>query len=189
MADDHHDEPAGESASKDVPAGIAAKIDDGVNRILKAFEEKLKYDASKQETVDRLYDELQGHRADFVAQAARPFIVGMIRHHTEIGKLVTAVRDAPAEEMSSAKFCQLLESLLEDVEHVLRENGVTAYRAEISGPFDSKRQTLIGVVPTTDEKRSGTVAACHGPGFEHGDRILVRARVSRYGFPPPSSDS
>ena len=189
MADDHHDEPAGESQAEDVPADVAAKIDEGVNRILEAFEEKLKYDAAKQQAVDRLYDELQGHRADLVGQAARPFIFGMIRHHTEIGKLVTAIRDAPAEEMSSAKFCQLLESLLEDVEHVLGENGVMAYRAEVSGPFDPVRQTVVGVVPTTDEERSGTVADCRGPGFEHGDRILVKARVSRYGIQPPSLDS
>ena len=111
MADDHHDAehvspegvgPAEESPAQDVPADIAAKIDHGVNRSLEAFEEKLKYDGSKQQTVDRLYNELQGYRADLVAQAARPFIFGMIRHHTEIGKLATAIRGAPAEEMELA---------------------------------------------------------------------------------------
>jgi molecular chaperone GrpE (heat shock protein) len=199
MADDYHDADhvstesdgsAGESLTNDTPADIAARIDLGVNRILEAFEDKLKYDASKQQSVDRLYSELQGYRSGLVAQAVRPFIFGMIRHHAEIGKLLTAIQETSAEEMSPAKFCQLLESLQEDVEEVLGENGVAAYRAEVSDPFDPVRQTVVGrAMPTTEEDRSGTVAACLGPGFEHEGRILVKARVSAYRFQPPSLDS
>ena len=199
MAEDEHDAEhvstgsagsAEESPAHDASADLAARVEDGVNRILEAFEEKLKYDASKQQTVDRLYTELQGYRTGLVAQAARPFIFGMIRHHVEIGKLLAAVRDAAADEMSAAKFCQLLESLQEDVEEVLGENGVAAYRAEVSDAFDPVRQTVVGKAkPTTEEDRSGTVAACLGPGFEHEGRILVKARVSAYRFEPPSPDS
>ncbi len=196
MADDHHeaehDATEGDERSEASPAhaDIASRIDDAVDRILAAFEEKLKYDAAKQQTVDRLYSELQGHRSGLVAQAARPFIFGMIRHHAEIGKLLAAVRDAPADATSPAKFCQLLESLQEDVEEVLGENGVAAYRAGVSDPFDPVRQTVVGrAMPTTEEDRSGTVAACLGPGFEHDGRILVKARVTAYRFDPPSPDS
>lgn len=195
MADEPHDAEhvstegdgcAEESPAQDPPVDLAAKIDEGVKRILEAFEDKLKYDASKQQTVDRLYTELQGYRSGVVAQAARPFIFGMIRHHAEIGKLLAAVRDEPTDEMSSAKFCQLLESLQEDVEEVLGENGVDAYRADVSDPFDPARQTVVGkAMPATEEGRSGTVAECLGPGFEHEGRILTKARVSAYRFEPP----
>ena len=96
----------------------------------------------------------------------------------------------PAAEMSSAKVCELLESLLEDVEDVLGENGVAAYRVEVSEPFDPARQTVVGkVLTTTDGERSGTVAACLGPGFERDGRILVKARVSAYRYEPSPSGS
>ena len=184
---------AGESAPaapKSEPTDLPARIDAGVARILQAFEEKLKYDASKQQAVDRLYSELQGHRAGLVEKAARPFIFGMIRHHAEIGKLLAGLRDAPEDQLSPVKFGRLLESLQEDVEEVLAENGVAAYRAEVSQRFDPVRQTVVGeAVPTTDEARSGTVAACLGPGFEHEGRILVKARVSAYRSRPPSPPS
>ena len=172
------------------PADLPARIDAGVARILQAFEEKLKYDASKQQAVDRLHSELQGHRAGLVEKAARPFIFGMIRHHAEIGKLLAGLRDIPEDELSPVKFGRLLESLQEDVEEVLAENGVVAYRAEVSQRFDPVRQTVVGeAVQTADEAQSGTIAACLGPGFEHEGRILVKARVSAYRSRPRSSPS
>ena len=172
------------------PADAAAAVHAGVDRILQAFDEKLRYDESKQRVIDRQHDELVGHRANLVAQAVRPLILGMIRHHGEIGKLLAAVGDQAGAELPSAKVCELLESLQQDVEDVLGENGIDAYRAEVSEPFDPVRQTAIGKpVLSPDEARSGTVAACLGPGFEHDGRILVKARVSAYRFEPPAPDS
>ena len=169
---------------------VVATVHAAVDRVLRAFDQKLRYDQSKQQVIDRQHDELVGYRSDLVAQAARPFIYGMIHHHAEIGKLLAAIRDEPAAEMSSAKVCELFESLLEDVEDVLGENGVAAYRAEVSEPFDPARHTVVGkVVTTTDERRSGTVAACLGPGFERDGRILVKARVSAYRYQPSPSGS
>ena len=173
----------------DAAAALAAAVDAGVDRMLRAFDDKLRYDASKQQVIDRQHEELMGHRANLVAQATRPFIFGMIRHHAEIGKLLAAVRNAADAEMPAAKVCELLASLQEDVEDVLGENGVAAYRAEVSEPFDAVRQTVIGkALPTADETRSGTVAACLGSGFEHDGRILVKARVTAYRFESPPPD-
>ena len=170
-------------------ADIATRIDDALRQILQAFEEKLKYDASKQQTVDRLYAELQGHRANLVAQAARPFIFGMIHHHAVIAKLLAGVRTETPDRLSPARFLTLLESLQADVEEVLAENGVAAYRAEPFEPFDRARQTVVGKpMPTTEEQRAGTIAACLGPGFEHQGRILVKARVSAYKYEQSPAD-
>ena len=167
---------------------VVATVHAAVDRVLRAFDQKLRYDQSKQQVIDRQHDELVGYRSDLVAQAARPFIYGMIHHHAEIGKLLAAIRDEPAAEMSSVKVCELFESLLEDVEDVLGENGVATYRAEVSEPFDPARQTVVGkALTTTDERRSGTVAACLGPGFERDGRILVKARVSAYRYEPSGS--
>ena len=92
----------GRGVDRDATDDFVATLDARVDRILRAFEEKLRYDASKQQVIDRQHDELVGHRGDLVAQAARPFIYGLIHHHAEIGKLLAAVRDEPAAEMSSA---------------------------------------------------------------------------------------
>ena len=163
-----------------------AALNDGLASILRAFDEKIRYDATKQQAIDRQHEELLGHRADLVARAAAPFIYGMIHHYAEIGKLIAAVRSEAAGEMPSTKVCNLLESLQADVEQVLGENGVAAYRCEAAERFDPVRQTVVGkALPTDDEARSGTIAACLGPGFERDGKILHKARVSAYRFQPP----
>ena len=175
---------ASETPSHHADAELVTLIESGVGRILRAFDEKLKYDVSKQQIIDRLHEELVGHRGDLVGQALRPFMLGMIRHHAEIGKLVTGVRAPSAAEMSSAKVCELLESLQQDVEDVLAENGVSAYRADTAERFDPVRQTVVGsTLPTDDETLSGTIAVCLAPGFERDGRILAKARVSVYRYP------
>ena len=160
---------------------LVETLNAGVDRVLRAFDEKIRYDATKQQAIDRQHEELVGYRADLVARAARPFVYGMIHHHAQIGKLVAGVRDKAVAEMPSTEVCGLLESLQEDVEQVLGENGVAAYRADAAEPFDPARQTVVGkALPTDDEARSGTIAACLGPGFERDGRILYKARVSAY---------
>ena len=182
-AESEADAPAADPVAAEA-TDVGARIEAGVERILTVFEDKLQYDAHKQQVIDRLHEELQGHRADLVEQAARPFIVGMVRHHAEIGKVLTAVRDAPAGEVSPAQFCELLEGLQDDVEIVLSDNGVSAYRAEVSDPFDAARHTVRKTVPTDDGTRARTVASCTRPGFERNGRVLVKARVSTYRFEP-----
>ena len=109
------------TAGNDSPDRLVATLNAGVDRILRAFDEKIRYDETKQQAIDRQHEELLGYRADLVARAAGPFIYGMIHHHGEISRLVAAVRQETAAEMPSAKVCNLLESLQQDVEQVLGE--------------------------------------------------------------------
>lgn len=224
----------GADTEADAPGRVVAAVNASTDRILRAFDEKIRYDTTKQQAIDRQHAELVDHRRDLVAQAAAPFVFGMIHHHAEIEKLIVAVREESAPpsppgrprplarilpcltrawnrwtmprprgtnpsggdvppvraEMPAAKVCELLSSLQEDIEHVLGENGVAAYRPEVSQPFDPERHRVVGKTrPTDDEARSGTIAACRGPGFERGGRILVKAPVSAYRYERTSPDS
>ena len=178
------------SSVKDPADQLVAAVNAGVDRILQAFDEKLRYDDTKQQAIDRQHEELVGHRRDLVARAARPFVYGLIHHRTEIGKLIAAMAQQSTAEMPVTKVCELLSSLQEDVEHVLGENGVAVYRPEVGAPFDPERQRVVGNAQlTSDEARSGTIAACSDPGFEQGGRILVKASVSAYRYEPRPSES
>ena len=177
-------------AGDHAPDRLVTAVNAGVDRILRAFDEKIRYDETKQQAIDRQHDELVGHRRDLVARAAAPFVYGMIHHHAEIGKLIAAVREEYVAGMPVAKVCDLLSGLQEDVEQVLGENGVAAYRPEALKPFDPERQRVVGKARLTDdENHSGTIAACLGPGFEREGRILVKAPVSAYRYEPASPDS
>jgi len=165
-------------------ATIESAVNAGVERILAAFEAKLAYDASKQIQVDRLHSELQQHRGDLVARVARPLVHGMIRVHDDMGKLLSALRAKSADELTPERFFSLLEGLQEDVEIVLGQNGVAAYR-EPGGPFDPRRQRVLRKVGTGEEALAGAVAESIRPGFEQGTEILEKERVATYEFFAP----
>ncbi len=178
--------PTSEDAADQWLCCIETAIETGIDRILESFEGKLAYDASKQLQIDRLHEELQQHRTDLAARAARPLVHGTIRLHDDIGKLLSALRGKPAGELSEEKFFTLLEGLQGDVEIVLRQNGVAAYR-EPGGPFDPRRQRMLRKVTTNDEELAGTVAESVRPGFEQGAEIIEKERVATYEFEPPPS--
>ena len=171
---------------------LVETLNAGVDRVLRAFDEKIRYDATKQQAIDRQHEELVGYRADLVARAARPFVYGMIHHHAQIGKLVAGVRDKAVAEMPSTEVCGLLESLQEDVEDVLGENGVAAYRAEVSPNRSTRcaKRPSRKTVPTdrrsplrngrgVSRPRVRTATA----GFSYKARVAAyRSRASRAGF-------
>lgn len=196
--DDHKDEQTAHAAActdgKDAPAvelpsrgiddplaTVMRKIDDGVDGILAAFEAKLAYDATKQAQIDRLHEELLQHRSDLIARTARPLVHGMIKLHDDMGKLLAALRTKSADELTPERFFSLLGGLQEDVEILLSQNGVAAYR-EPSSPFDPRRQRVLKKVSTSEESLAGTVAESLRPGFERGAEILEKERVATYVF-------
>lgn len=161
-------------------------VNAGVERVLAAFETKLAYDAAKQVQIDRLHDEVMQHRRDLVARTAHPLIHGLIRIHDDIGKLMTALRAKPQDELTPARFFSLLEGFQEDVEIVLEHNGVKAYRMP-AGRFEPRRQRILKKVDTADEALVGMIAESIRPGFEQGETLLEKERVSAYVLTLPSN--
>jgi molecular chaperone GrpE (heat shock protein) len=173
MGADHDD------VRSDALKHLEAVINGSVERILDAFERKLAYDATKQVQVDRLHAELQEHRAGLVNRVARPLVNGMIRLHDGIGKLVVSLQTKSPDDLTPERFFALLEGLQGDIEILLEQNGVVAYR-EPSGSFDPRRQRAIKTVVTHDPQLGGQVADAVRPGFEQGNEVLEKERVVVY---------
>ena len=162
------------SFGRDPADQLVAAVNSGVDRILQAFDQKLRHDDNKQQAIDCQHEELMGHRRNPVARAAKPFVYGLIHRRTEIGKLIAAMAQESVAEMPLTKVCEMPSSLQEDVGQVLEENGVAACRPEVGAPFDPERQRVVGNVRLTcDETRSATIADAWPPGYEQGGRILV----------------
>ena len=163
---------------------IEALIETRIGRVLEVFENKLAYDQSKEVQVDRLHEELQGHRSDLVGRTIRPLVRDAIRLHDDIGKLVSALEGDSSGELSPEEFLRLLEGLQQDVELMLEHNGVEAYREEAGGRFDPGRQKILRTVASGERETEGIVAESVRPGFELGGQVVERERVTVYRFEP-----
>lgn len=173
----------GESESEDsLPqeaesASLLEEMGRGFQRVLKAFEHKLAYDQTKDRMVDRLHGELQGYKSDLLAGATLPLTNGFIRLHDELGRVAEALLGEGAGSLDTERVVKLFEDFQGDIEIILEDNGVSRYE-EPDEKFEPRRQQVLKTVPTPVADEVGRVVERVRPGFERGDRIIRKEKVT-----------
>ncbi|MBW2737705.1 MAG: nucleotide exchange factor GrpE [Deltaproteobacteria bacterium] len=153
----------------------------GFDKILHSFEQKLAYDITKQQQIDSLHSELQKYRTDLIAKTNRPIINGLIRLHDDIGRLVEKLKSCPPEQLNHNRFFKVIDGIQEDIEILLDQNGIITFRESFE-EFSPRRQQAIKSIPINEEDLNGVVAARIRPGFEIGNEIIKKERVTVYVF-------
>ena len=164
------------------------RVQEGVDKLLERFDEKLLHDEARTNEIKRLNAELAKHQPDAKWSIAHPYVVQMIRHLDEIQRFVQ--RYESRDDATAKDFVNALEWLGENIELALEEHGVTAYRPQVGkDPFDGRRHSVVGdPVPTTDPSLSRVIERCVRPGFERvrpgferdGMVVVARAAVRIY---------
>ena len=184
--DERHDTPrdtVGLESDLALPQ-VVKTVEAGIERLLEAFDEKIRYDQSQQSQLDRLHAELQEHRADLLAKATRPLAYGMIRIHNDIERLRSALSQEEAEEeQMSQRFVEMLGALKEDVELELGKHGILTIRDDCR-EVDPKRQRVVRRVLVGERDLDGVVEMSINCGFEQGEYILTKESVSAFKFDP-----
>lgn len=175
--------PGAEPPSEEDPAGaierLEAAVATGFADLRQELHDRLALDRFKEEQITKLHDELQAYRNDLVNRASRQILQGVIRLHDGLGKVVTAMRQKPAEELTPERFFQQLDGFRDDIELLLDQHEVKPF--EVSGEeLDPRRQTAVSRIPTEDASLIGRIAARLRPGFEHGETLLQKERVAVY---------
>ncbi len=182
---------AAESAAAPPPAehpsdnlvGLRAAVDAGVATVLSALGERLALDRSRDALIDKLHGELQGYKSDLLGQATKPLKNGLIRLHDDLGKTLEHYRKEGLTQLTPERAVALLENFQTQVEIVLDDGGVTAFR-EDGDRFQARRQRALRVVPTDDAALVGAIAERIRPGFEEGATLHEKERVAVYAATP-----
>jgi molecular chaperone GrpE len=184
---------AGSAAANDmgttaVPATLVLlqELKSLLNNLHTSFDEKIKYDTTRQAVVDRLHAELEEYKSDLVLKVLRPVALDLINLHDDIGKLVGAHQETASE--SGGKLLELFASVQSDLENILYRNGFESFVAE-QPEFDSKRQRAVRTFPTTDPSLDRMVANRLRKGFAYGDRIIRPEMVAVYTYKAASPAS
>ena len=155
-------------------------VQEGVDKLLERFDEKLLHDEARTSEIRRLNAELARHQPDAQWNSARPFVDQMIRHLDEIRHFVQ--RYEGGGEATAQDFVEALEWLHQDIELALEEHDITAYRPQAGkDPFDGRRHSVVGKpIPTADPSLSRVIERCVRPGFERDGKVVARAAVRIY---------
>ena len=157
------------------------RVQEGVDKLLERFDEKLLHDEARTNEIKRLNAELAKHQPDAKWSIARPFVEQMIRHLDGIQRFVQMYEE-DRRDTTAKDFVDALGWLHENIELVLEEHGITAYRPRVGQDlFDGRRHSVVGdPVPTTDPSLSRVIQRCVRPGFERDGMVVARAAVRIY---------
>lgn len=86
-------------------------------------------------------------------------------------------------EMDPETVLSSFEAYCVDMENILTDGGVYV------GSFDYDRlntlhQRIVGIVPTGERERDGTIAERQSDGYKLGDKVLLKERVTVYKYNP-----
>jgi len=154
-----------------------SSIDFALNKILEVFEQKLMYDSTKQRQIDQLHAEVQKHQVDLIAKTNRPLVNGMISLHRDISNRLSSLQKRSVEELTPELFFRAFVEIQDDIEIILDQNGITTF-SNPSEIFDPKRQQPIRKIETETKEVVGHISERLSVGFEQGDELIQKERVS-----------
>jgi molecular chaperone GrpE len=172
------EEPAAESP---LPAtdtvGETGDILSLLRQLAKDFEVKLKYDATKQEQVDKLYKENMDYKSGILEKFKRSLVLAVIEQIDAAEKQIAFFGGAEFSEENYLKLLSFYRETASDFQDVLLQQfDVAAFRSEPNFPFDAKRQKSLKTVPTDDPAKNKFVSKSLRPGYEI-DGFLLRPEM------------
>lgn len=179
-------EPAPQAAPA-VPVSNAAldvgleKIEREMAQIRSEFESKLKYDAHKNAIIDKLHEDLQDYKSDFLKKYVQSIIMDIIQIIDNIRKLVDHYQQQAPSEIDPRKILDLLKGIPSDLEDLFFRQGVKPFTVEGNG-FDPGRQRVLKTLTTDDKKKDKTVAESLRPGYEWEGQVIRPEMVAAYVF-------
>lgn len=179
-------EPGSEAGPESRPSDMAPvleKLDvlrERLDSLGQEFVRKLRYDASKQEIIDRQYHELEYFRREESAKLSRAVMMDVIEEVDSAEKNGRYYEDLEASPENFAKLKKLVLHYSEDLRDLLERNGLASYRTPEGTPFNPKRCRILKTVPTSDLSLNKSVCKSLRWGFENEEKIIRPELVTVY---------
>ncbi len=170
--------PVASVSSESLEMGLE-KIDREMAGIRSEFESKLKYDAHKNAIIDKLHDDLQEYKSDFLKKYVQSIIMDIIQIIDNIRKLVDHYQRQTPSEIDPLKILDLLKGIPSDLEDLFFRQGVKPFTVEGNG-FDPGRQRVLKTLTTDDKEKDKTVAESLRPGYEWEGQVIRPEMVKAY---------
>jgi PAS domain S-box-containing protein len=156
-----------------------ARIETQMGQLRAEFEGKLKYDAHKNAIIDKLHQDLQEYKSDFLKKYLQSIIMDIIQIIDNIRKLVDHYEQQEAPDIDPLKILDILKGIPSDLEDLFFRQGVKPYTCDGEG-FDPSRQRVLKTLTTRDQEKDKTVAESLRPGYEWEGQVIRPEMVAAY---------
>ncbi|MDJ0991034.1 MAG: nucleotide exchange factor GrpE [Desulfobacterales bacterium] len=193
------DDVAGKSGDRRDEVGLATSLADGafidqdllagrleslglqIEELQREFAGKLKYDAHKDEIIDRLHSELQEYKQDIIKKYVLSIVMDVVKVADDIRKWLAYFRSLEVSQRDPRKLFRYVEAIPSDLEDVFYWHGVKPFSHQ-DGAFDPSRQRAIKKIPTDDPALDKCVAHSIRPGYEWETKVIRQEMVAVYVF-------
>ncbi|MDR3232260.1 MAG: nucleotide exchange factor GrpE [Planctomycetaceae bacterium] len=152
-----------------------------LQHLAKEFEVKLKYDAAKQEQIDKLYKENMDYKTGILKKFQQSLILAVIEKIDETDKSVSSFDGKEFSEENYRKLLSFFGEITGDLQDMLLQRfDVENYRSEPNTPFDAKRQKTMKTVPTDEPDKHKLIKQSLRPGYTMDGQILRAEFVEVY---------
>lgn len=144
-----------------------------LDTLISMFEEKIQYDEGKDKAFNKLYEELEMFKNDFVERRMKEVYTDLFLLYDNVKSYIMR-DDVQAPENEVAREC--LEYALEEVLEVLYRRGIELVAFE-SDTFNPKCQRALYVEHADSPEKDGKVVRVVKDGFIKDDKILRHQMV------------
>ena len=156
-------------------------VDKQLKLLMREFNSKIKYDARKDEQIDKLYKELRGYRENLLIKSITPMIEDMIFEIEANKKRVLQLKCKEISELSTVKLLKIIEDYSEEISNILYRQGIEKYDS-VGKAFDGSIHTLNKLVETDDKLKHNTTAKSIRQGYRWENKILKKELVDIYKY-------
>ena len=146
-----------------------------IGQLSKDFETKLKYDASKQELIDKLYKENMEFKEGIIKKFQQAMITAVIERIDDAAKDIAIFEN---REYSEENYRKLLASYIDITagfqDMLSVKFDVECYGCEPLTRFDPKTQRSLKTCPTADADKNKLVKQTLRPGYKNADGVVLR---------------
>jgi molecular chaperone GrpE len=144
-----------------------------VSRLQADFENKIKYDESKERTINLLHQELQDYRNDLNFQHLRPLVMELVSLYDNMS-VIAAKYDAQGQSQEISAFVQ-------DIEDIVSRHGFEIYQTD-SDVFDRTWQNVQKTLTTDNPDLDRHIASRVRKGLRYGERVMRPEMVTVYRY-------
>lgn len=159
---------------------IIDNIHQAIAQLQKDFEVKVKYDESKERTINALHKELQDYREDMVFKILRPLIMDITSIYDHL-QLLTKKYGNLSESNSANSIASELTSFTEEIEEIVSRYGFKFYQND-SETYDRSKQKAQKIINTDDSTLDKQIVEHLRMGLQYQKRIVRPETVSVYRY-------
>ena len=170
-----------ESTEDNVPPSAVIppqEISHLIQQLSKDFETKLKYDASKQELIDKLYKENMEFKEGIIKKFQQAMIAAVIERIDDAAKDIAVFENREYSEENYRKLLASYCDITAGFQDMLSiKFDVECYSGEPLTRFDPKTQRSLKTCPTADVDKNKLVKQTLRAGYKNADGVILRPEL------------